>query len=63
MSEKLHKENIAGHLRLLFGEEKMNWAAGDNNWLINPGEGLWRWKTIDEFSAEETDDTGSSLVQ
>jgi len=55
VSGNLHKENIAGHLRLLFGEGKMDWAAENNNELINPGESLWKWKTVDEFLAEGSD--------
>jgi len=53
VSGKVDKENIGGHLRLLWGEGKFDWSAENNNELINPGESLWKWKTVDEFIAEE----------
>ncbi len=39
-------------LRLLFGEGKMDWSKENTNELINPGEKLWKWKTVDKFITE-----------
>lgn len=51
-SGRLGKEDNGRHLRLLFGEGKMDWSKENTNELINPGEKLWKWKTVDKFITE-----------
>ncbi|KLO14005.1 hypothetical protein SCHPADRAFT_967111 [Schizopora paradoxa] len=49
---RLGKEDNGRHLKLTFGEGKLDWSKENSNEIINPGEKLWKWKTIDEFVAE-----------
>jgi len=49
VSGRLDKEDNGRHLRLLFGEGKLNWSTENDNELVNPGEKLWKWKTVEGY--------------
>ena len=34
--------------RVLMGEGKMDFSKDNLNELVNPGESLWKWKTVED---------------
>ncbi|MGG6497934.1 UNVERIFIED_CONTAM: hypothetical protein NY603_33920, partial [Bacteroidetes bacterium 56_B9] len=43
------------YLRFLMGEGKINHTEsglGNDNELVNPGQSLWKWKTVSEYAKE-----------
>jgi len=52
-----HKESKdpARHLMLLMGASRINHTEdglGTSNDLVNPGERMWKWKTIEDYAKE-----------
>jgi len=44
--------NPAPYLRFLMGEGKIDYSKGNQNELVNPGEGIWKWKSMKEYAEE-----------
>ncbi|RPD57576.1 NAD(P)-binding protein [Lentinus tigrinus ALCF2SS1-7] len=40
---------IMDYVRVLTGERKVDWTDDNANELVNPGQSLWRWKTVEDF--------------
>ena len=38
----------AGPARVIYGEGKGDYEVGCHNELVNPGESLWKWTTVDD---------------
>ena len=41
----------AGFIRFVMGEGNLDFSENDNE-LVNPGEKLWKWKTVKEYAKE-----------
>jgi len=41
-----------GHLRILSGEGALDFSSENSNELINPGGGVWKWKTVENYFRE-----------
>ncbi|KZT68006.1 NAD(P)-binding protein [Daedalea quercina L-15889] len=57
--EKLRKEQLEkpkpgpiDHIKVLIAEGKMDFTKNDNE-LINPGESIWKWKTVEDIVREK----------
>ncbi|EPS98925.1 hypothetical protein FOMPIDRAFT_1024474 [Fomitopsis schrenkii] len=57
--ENLRKEQLEkpkpgplDHLRVLIGEGKLDFSK-NNNELINPGQSIWKWKTVEDLVREK----------
>ncbi|KZT64191.1 NAD(P)-binding protein [Daedalea quercina L-15889] len=57
--EKLRKEQLEKpqphpieHIRALIGEEKLDFSSKNDNELVNPGESIWKWKTVEDLVRE-----------
>ena len=37
--------------RVLIGESKMDFSKNDNE-LLNPGQSIWKWKTVEDLVRE-----------
>ena len=37
--------------RVLIGENKMDFSKNDNE-LVNPGQSIWKWKTVEDLVRE-----------
>jgi hypothetical protein len=47
--------DLSKYLRVLIGNGKINFSGGslgNQNELVNPEEGLWKWKTMREYTKE-----------
>ncbi|KAI0689356.1 hypothetical protein C8T65DRAFT_711807 [Cerioporus squamosus] len=40
---------IMDFVRVLIGEGKVDWSDSNSNELVNPGQGLWKWKNVEDF--------------
>ncbi|TBU38960.1 hypothetical protein BD309DRAFT_873284, partial [Dichomitus squalens] len=40
--------HIMNYARVVIGENKLNYTQNDNE-LVNPGQQLWKWKTIEDY--------------
>ena len=38
--------------RVLIGEGKMDFSKNDDE-LVNPGQSIWKWKTVEDFVREK----------
>ncbi|KAH9921169.1 uncharacterized protein B0H18DRAFT_1022280 [Fomitopsis serialis] len=57
--EKLRKEQLEkpksgpiDHIKILIGEGKMDFSQNDDE-LVNPGESIWKWKTVEDIVREK----------
>lgn len=41
----------AAFIRFVMGEGKLDFSQNENE-LVNPGEKLWKWKTVEEYAKE-----------
>ncbi|KAH9942397.1 uncharacterized protein BXZ73DRAFT_87989 [Epithele typhae] len=48
LSERPADYNLGDYLRVLLGEGKLDFSANNDNELINPGQSLWKWKTVED---------------
>ncbi|EPT02603.1 NAD-binding protein [Fomitopsis schrenkii] len=46
------KPGLRDHLKVLIGEGKMDFSK-NNNELINPGQSIWKWKTVEDLVREK----------
>ncbi|KAG9018159.1 hypothetical protein FRB90_012067 [Tulasnella sp. 427] len=47
--EKIENGDFIAALRYAFGKGHVDLNAGSSNELVNPGEKLWKWDTVEEF--------------
>ncbi|KAH9942387.1 uncharacterized protein BXZ73DRAFT_97799 [Epithele typhae] len=47
LSEK-PTNNLFDYIKVVTGEGKLNFSANHDNELINPGQRLWKWKTLED---------------
>jgi hypothetical protein len=48
-------DHLERYLRFLMGERKINHSEGglgSSNELVNPGQSLWKWRTMEELASE-----------
>lgn len=38
--------------RFIIAEGKLDHSKDNQNELVNPGESLWKWKTVDQYAKE-----------
>jgi hypothetical protein len=41
----------AGFIRFVMGEGQLDFSQNENE-LVNPGEKLWKWKTVEEYAKD-----------
>ncbi|KZS90940.1 NAD(P)-binding protein [Sistotremastrum niveocremeum HHB9708] len=52
--EKMLKEpTLINVIRYLIGSGKMNYEDDNHNELVNPGQSVWKWKTVEEVIIEQ----------
>ncbi|KAF8588228.1 isoflavone reductase family protein [Ramaria rubella] len=44
--------NVAGYIRLIMGQGKLDFSKENLNELVNPEGKQWRWKSMEEYSKE-----------
>jgi len=44
-----HGRSVMGHLWILMAEGKMDFTAENDNELINPNQGVWKWKSMEDY--------------
>jgi len=40
------------HIKILVAEGKLDFSAGNHDELVNPGQKVWKWKTVEEYVRE-----------
>jgi len=41
-----------GHLKILIAEGKLDFSAENHNELVNPGQNVWKWETVEDYVRE-----------